>query len=186
MKMEFDPVYTSFLKQQFQEGMALQARSDLLRLIPMPSLASVPIHYMAEFRCIGLAQDPTGEVVEWSRWGVGIHFPPNYLRGPVHASHVLTFLGVGGRPDLEPMHPNIRPPFICLEITPGMRLTEILFALHDLLTWNLYQLRDEGLNHSAAQWARHQPADRFPIDARPLGRRSRTTARGELEFEVIQ
>jgi hypothetical protein len=42
----------------------------------------------------------------------------------------------------------------------------------DLLTWRLYSTRDEGLNHAAAQCARNQPPERFPVDRRPLKRRA--------------
>ena len=58
-----------------------------------------------------------------------------------------------------------------MEVYPGMPLSEILYALHDLLTWRLYATRDEGLNHAAAQFARNQLAERFPVDRRPLKRR---------------
>ena len=53
-----------------------------------------------------------------------------------------------------------------------MTLVEIVYGLFDLLTWRIYSTRDEGLNHAAAQWAGNQPPERFPVDRRPLKRRT--------------
>ena len=78
---------------------------------------------------------------------------------------MLTFLGPAGV-----WHPNIRPPFVCLDVSPGTPLDALLYSLYDLLTWNVYGGRDDGLNPAAAQWARRQPPGRFPLDRRPLRR----------------
>ena len=64
-----------------------------------------------------------------------------------------------------------KPPKFTLE--PGTGLVDLLHVLHELWTWNLWATGDEGLNHAAAQWARRQDPGRFPIDRRPLKRRSR-------------
>jgi hypothetical protein len=171
MANPIDNILVSFLQRQCEQARALSAASDLVRAYPMPGRP--PFQYRVRFACRGLACDRQGAIVEHDQWEVGVQFPPNYLRGPVHPSQVLAFLGAGSRPDLAPWHPNIKDCFICLEVTPGMELTEILYGLFDLLTWRLYSTRDEGLNHAAAQFARNQPQGRFPIDPRPLKRRAR-------------
>jgi len=160
-----DPVYTGFLAAQFRLGTELAGQSEGLRLTPFRG--NPPTHYLANFRCDGLAHDTRNQVVIQSEWTVGIHFPEDYLRRPVEVPRVLSYLG----PHPRPWHPNIAPPFICLHVTTGLPLTEILYALFDLLTWNLYATTDEGLNHAASQWARHQDPARFPVDRRPLRRR---------------
>jgi hypothetical protein len=161
-----DRILTSFLKRQLVEGTELAAQSGLLALVPLAG--DPPFRYGAEFRCKGLMKDAGGAVVEHDAWAISVTFPPSYLRGQVHVAEVLSYAG----PVAEPFHPNIRPPFVCMEITPGMGLVEILYGLYDLLTWNLYATHDEGLNHEASQWARQQPLGRFPIDRRPLKRRA--------------
>ena len=160
-----DLVFNAFLERQHKEGTALAASSDFLTLVPFSGVP--PTHYIAEFSSKGIIKRGD-EIVEHAHWAVGICFPPDYLRRPVDVAQVLTYLGSAR----EPWHPNIRPPFVCMHLSPGAPLAEILYGLHDLLTWNLYSTSDEGLNHAAAQWARNQGPDRFPIDRRPLKRRA--------------
>lgn len=159
-----DRIFEEFLERQYHEGVALSAESDILRLLPMNGQRSD--RYIAEFHCRGLVQNDAGEVTEFNRFAVGIWFPEDYLRR-VDVSIVVTYLG----PSLRPWHPNIRPPFICLHITPGTPLVDILYGCYELFTWRLKNTSDEGLNHTASQWARHQDPSWFPIDRRPLRRR---------------
>ena len=162
-----DPIYHAFLARQLEEGQRLAAGSDLFTLQPLPERPAA--HFILEFRCKGLAREQ-GRVVEKNLWRVGVFFPENYLRASVHVAEVLTYLG----PVPEPWHPNIRAPFICMHLTPGAPLVDIALGLYDLLTWNLFATGDEGLNHAAAQWSRHQDPGRFPVDRRPLKRRPLT------------
>jgi ubiquitin-protein ligase len=160
-----DSVYRAFLLSQYEQGQAFASTTDRLRLIPYRG--DPPTHYLAEFYCTGLAKDAAGQVVKHGVWQIGVHFPEDYLRQPPEVPRILTYLGTAR----DPFHPNIRPPFICLSVVTGMPLVEILCGLYDLLTWNLYSTSDEGLNHAAAQWARHQDPAQFPVDRRPLRRR---------------
>jgi hypothetical protein len=173
-----DTIYTDFLERQIREATALAESSDLLNFIPAPipppESGCPPNHFIAEFRCQGLVKDGGGKVVEFDRWGIGVRFPEDYLRSRLHVAEILSYLG----PALQPWHPNIRPPFICLHLQPGMPLVEILFSLFDLLTWNNYAAAD-ALNPEASQWARNQGHGRFPIDRRPLKRR-------RLRLEVVE
>lgn len=156
-----DPVFMSFLAAQRAQGLALSRRSDRVALEPLHG--DPPWCYVARFHCRGLTRNPQGGIEEHERWAVGIRFPENYLRSRLHVAEVLTFLGP---PDI--WHPNFRPPFVCVDVRPGTPLVELLHTLHDLLTWNVYGVGDDGLNRAAAQWARHQDPDRFPLDRRPL------------------
>jgi ubiquitin-protein ligase len=72
-------------------------------------------------------------------------------------------------------HPNVSRelPLICIgRLTSGTSLVEILHQLFDILTYQKYNPReDDSLNKAACAWARNN-RQRFPIDARPLKRRS--------------
>ena len=164
--MNNDPIYEAFLHLQLEEGTALAASSDVLKLVPLPG--KLPTHYLAHFEgCQGLVRNKFGQIVEFDQLGVAIWFPEDYLRH-VNIPQVLTYLG----PHPEPWHPNIRPPFICAHVEPGTSLVDLLYACFELWTWNLYATDDDGLNRAASQWSRHQPRSRFPIDRRPLKRRT--------------
>ena len=104
-----DNIYQAFLKRQYEEGMALAAASDVLKLIPLPG-SNPPRHYSAHFEGRkGLVRDARGEIVEFDKFGVQICFPENYLRAVV-VPQVLSYCG----PHPSPWHPNIsdRAPFI--------------------------------------------------------------------------
>jgi len=158
-----DNVFESFLIDQHDEAMALVDSSDLLDLKAIDDSRRL---YIATFHAKGLTADRNGEVGEVDRVDIGIRLPEDYLRR-VETAEVLTYLG-----PYQPWHPNIRPPYICLHLTPGMPLVDLLYACFELWTWNLYYTGDEGLNHAASQWARNQDPGRFPIDTRPLKRRN--------------
>ena len=161
-----DSIYEAFLRRQFEDGMALAESSDALDLTTLDG--DPPCRYIANFDGgKGLVRDPRGQIVEFEKFTVGIWFPEDYLRR-VSIPQVLTYLG----PHREPWHPNIRPPFLCAHIEPGTTLVDLLYACYEIWTWNLFATGDEGLNHAASQWSRKQDRSRFPIDRRPLKRRS--------------
>lgn len=162
-----DTIFESFLERQFQDGMALAAASDRVRIEPMsPRPVSV---YRVDFDCDGLCRTTSGAIEIWSRWALGIRFPTGYLRGPVSAAQVLMMLPPGhGR---EPFHCNLLGPWVCLKIRPGTGLTDLVHSVYELLAWQVYGMADGGLNRTASQWALQQPVSRFPIDPRPLKRR---------------
>ena len=162
-----DAIYEAFLRRQLEEGMALAKSSDVLDLTPLPG-GDPPCRYIAHFEGRrGLVRDQRGQIVEFEKFMVGIWFPEDYLRH-VNIPQVLNYLG----PHPEPWHPNIRPPFLCAHIEPGTALVDIIYACHEIWTWNLFATGDEGLNHAASQWSRKQERSRFPIDRRPLKRRA--------------
>jgi hypothetical protein len=162
-----DLIYEAFLRRQLEAGMALAESSDVLQLIPLPG-SEPPSRFVAHFSGRkGLVRNQRGAIVEFDRFVVGVNFPDDYLRR-VNIPQVLTYLG----PHPDPWHPNIRGPFVCLHIEPGTSLVDILFACFEIWTWNLFATGDEGLNHAAAQWSRKQDRSRFPVERRPLKRRS--------------
>jgi hypothetical protein len=164
-----DPIYTAFLDSQRVQGLGLARQSDLLEVIPVPGQPSN--RFLLNFRCQGLIQDRQGRIVTYDHWTIGVRFPEHYLRvARPHPAEVLSYLG----PCPTPWHPNIQcgGPFICMEIKPSMTLVQIIYGLYDLITYHLYATDDDGLNKDASQWVRHQEPGRFPIDPRPLKRRS--------------
>lgn len=162
-----DKVFESFLRRQFDDGMALAAESDLFDLVPLDPPPLVR-HYIACFHCTGLVRAPSGEVMEANQFAVGIAFPDEYLRR-VEPSQVLTWLS-----PREVFHPNIsnRGPFICVgRMGPGTSLVDLVFQMHEIISWSKATVReDDALNVDACQWARAN-ADRLPVDRRPLKRR---------------
>jgi ubiquitin-protein ligase len=160
-----DPIYKRFMQRQLEEGMELARSSDLLRL-HVPLMA--PPHFVAEFLCNGLVREGNGDIKEASEFQVGIWFPPDYLRraDPFEMLRLFT-PGV--------WHPNVsrEQPLICIgRLTPGTTLVDILYQLFDILTFQKHNPREnDSLNRTACAWARENQ-HRFPIDRRPLKRRS--------------
>jgi hypothetical protein len=160
-----DAIYRRFMERQLAEGMALASTSDVLRL-HVPS--TVPPHFVAEYLCKGLIRDAAGEIREASQFEVGIWFPPDYLRRAEPFEMLRLFTpGV--------WHPNVSHelPLICIgRLAPGTPLVDILYQVYDILTFQKYNPReDDSLNKIACAWARANQ-HRFPIDRRPLKRRS--------------
>ena len=81
-------------------------------------------------------------------------------------------------------HPNIsdRAPFICVgRIGPGTALVDLIYQVHEIITYNKATVReDDALCAAACCWAR-QNSHRLPVDTRPLQRR-----RVELTVEPIE
>ena len=160
-----DPIYRRFMERQLADGLALARESDLLRLRIPPT---APPNFVAEYRCKGLVRGDDGQITEADRFEVGIWFPPDYLRRAEPFNMLRLFTpGV--------WHPNISQelPLICIgRLTPGTPLVDILYQIYDILTYQKYNPReDDSLNKIACAWAR-QNQHRFPIDRRPLKRRS--------------
>lgn len=162
---EKDKIFEAFLKRQFEEGMTLADASDLIDLVPLDGLP--PQHYVAVFHCKGLVRSEQGGVTEADRFEVGLWFPNDYLR---HAEPFQVLTWLGPRPVF---YPNISPPFICIgQLTPGTSLVDILYQCFEIITYNKVTMReDDALNKDACVWARHNQ-HRFPIDRRPLKRRT--------------
>ena len=158
--MNHDPIFNSFLQAQFDEGLAFARESDVVEL--MPAFGSPPSKYMATFHGEWLAQDPRGQIVGVPLAVFGIAFPRDYLRC-TEVGMIATVL--------EPhnlWHPNISGPFVCLgHLVPGMSLVDILYQCFEVLAYFRHSPASP-LNEAAAQWARNQPAGRFPTDRRAL------------------
>ncbi|HEV7403699.1 MAG TPA: hypothetical protein VGO11_12260 [Chthoniobacteraceae bacterium] len=159
---DHDPIFAGFLRGQLSEGLALAGESDVLQLLPFPG--DPPTRYVASFRGSWLAQDARGRIFEQPLAVFGIQFPRDYLR-IVEPAMIVTVL----EPD-NLWHPNIRPPWICLgALPPGTGLVDLLYQCFEVLAYHKYSPHS-ALNEAAAQWARHQPPGRFPIDRRPFRR----------------
>lgn len=165
--MTIDPVRDAFLLRQFEEATALAASSDVIRLMPMSG--TPPDRYVLDFTCKGLVRNPQGEVTEFEHFMVGVWFPSDYLRR-AEPWQVLTWL----RPRAV-FHPNIsdEAPFICVgRLAPGTSLVDLIYQCYEIITYKKVTMReDDALNKSACAWARDNQ-HRFPVDPRPLKRRS--------------
>ncbi len=166
-------IFRSFLEQSCKQGLALARDSDVLDLTP---IGDPPQRYLARYRCRGLIRDRGGAIVETDgEFHVGIWFHDGYLDA-VSVPRLLTWLA-----PFSIFHSNIRPPLICLHITPGTELISILHKCYELITWQTHRT-DDGLDGEACQWARNH-LDRLPIDPRPLKRRLVDTALQEKPEE---
>jgi hypothetical protein len=164
-----DRIYIGFLERQFKEGSALARASDLVSLVPLGGPPAT--HYVVQLRCKGLVRNGNGQVLEADYFEAGVCFPPDYLRR-VDPFQILTWFGP---PNV--FHPNIsdRAPFICVgKLAPGTSLVDIIYQLYEIVTFTKVTMReDDCLNKAACAWARHNKF-RFPIDKRPLKRRTLT------------
>ena len=172
-----DRILDAFLRRQYEEGMALARASDLVALEPLGVFP--PQRYVAQFRCTGLCRTSAGEITRMAYSEVGISFPDDYLRR-LDPYRILMWLG-----PQNVWHPNVsdRAPLICLgHLGPGTRLTDILYQLFEIITYQRYSTHD-ALNADAAAWARANQ-ERFPVDKRPLKRRAITFTVDPQEGEV--
>jgi hypothetical protein len=160
-----DNILAGFLARQREEGMALAAESDLFDLIPVDGRAGQ--RYLLELRCTGLVQRDSGEIVEADRFVVGVWFPDHYLR-EADPYRVLTWLD-----PVRTWHPNVKAPFVCVGgIAPATPLCDLVYRCAEVVTWNRVTMReDNALNKEACAWARRN-LQRFPVDSRPLKRRT--------------
>lgn len=175
-----DAILHGFLERQYEEGMALAAASDLFDLVPLGD--QPPQKYLAHFRCTGLVRADDSTIIEANDFVAYIWFRNDHLRA-VDPMTLVTFL--------EPRritHPNIRAPFVCLgKVGVGIALTDIIFQLFEMITYNRVKL-DDALDGEAAAWAR-QNLHRFPVDRRPLKRRADqapVATADDLDFDVVE
>ncbi len=172
-----DRIFKAFLESQLEEGQALAADSDILDLLPLENPGAGPAQrYIADLHCRGLVQTEKNEIREWNDFCVGIYFSANYLRS-VDPYILLTWLGPPSpkNPNLFTWHPNIsmKAPLICVgRIIPGMPLTDLVHQIYEIVSYQKFTPNEfDSLNKSACSWARSN-SDRFPIDDRPLRRRT--------------
>ncbi len=159
--MSADRVYEAFLDKQQEDGAALVRASGRVELLPVGRRGGAPNRYLASFHCPTLVRRPDGSVTTADRFDVGIFFGPDYLRN-VEPHQVVAWLN----PE-HVLHPNVRPPFICLgSIGAGTPLVALLYQIFEIATFRNFATHD-GLNLEACQWARNH-LDWFPLDDRPL------------------
>jgi hypothetical protein len=160
-----DPIFRAFLDRQAEEGRALAQSSDILDLECLPTGQ----HFIAHFACRGLVKELDNKVQEADSFLVGVFFGADYLR-TVNPFETLTLLTPPNT-----YHPNVAfgAPFICVgHIAPGMPLVDLLYQVYEILTYQkLTPREDDALNKECCRWARANQ-QRFPIDRRPLKRRS--------------
>lgn len=163
---QHDRIFERFMQRQREEGEALAAASDLLELSEYPFS---PPTWVATFRCKGLVRLPDGVIEEADYFQAGIWFPPDYLRR-IDPFEILRWFDP---PNI--WHPNVSDtlPLVCVgKLSPGTPLVDILYQLFEIITYTKYTPReDDSLNKACCSWARDNQ-HRFPVDRRPLKRRS--------------
>lgn len=162
-----DAIYSGFLARQREDAAALTRLSDLVAIRALEN--GPPGRFHVKLRCKGLVRSADGSIVEADCFDAGVWFPSDYLRR-ANAFEVLTWLG-----PVDVFHPNISDvaPLVCIgRLTRGTPLVEIVYRLFDLVTWNTVTMVErDALNRDACAWARKN-RQRFPVDRRPLKRRT--------------
>jgi hypothetical protein len=167
-----DKILSSWLEADWEPAHALAEASDLLDLERRDSQ-----HFVAHFHCQGLVRGWDGAIREAGRFDVGYWFSESYLR-EVNPAQVVTWLWPA-----ETFHPNVRPPLCCLgTIEPGTSLVDLLYRTYEVVSYqNVMPDERDALNRAACQWARNNQ-HRFPLDDRPLKRRSGELCGGRPEL----
>ncbi len=173
-----DRVFDAFMERQLQQGLELDADSDIVDLLPLgvPGAGPAPQRYIVEFHCRGLVRTENSGIREWTEFRVGIFFPSNYLRS-ADPFEMLTWLGppTPEHPNVFVWHPNVsvKAPILCVgRISPGMPLTDLVHQVYEIISYQKYTPNEfDSLNKACCSWARTH-SDRFPIDDRPLRRRT--------------
>ena len=160
------------LEAEHEQARGLAEASDLLDVERRD-----PQRFVARFHSKALVLGSDGQVREANHFDVGYWFSESYLR-EVSPAQVVTWL----RP-AEIFHPNVKPPFCCLgPIEPGTSLVDLLYRTYELISYqNVMPAENDALNRAACQWARHNQ-HRFPLDDRPLKRRSGGLRAAALEL----
>jgi hypothetical protein len=174
-----DRIFDSWLERQHAELNALAQESD--RIVVAPEDHVPPRGYIVKFDCDTLVQ-AHGEVKPCHGFTVLFRFPLDYLRVVPDPAWIVALL--------EPrnlFHPNVAPPFLCIgRIAPGTSLCELVFQVHEVLTYSkLTPREDDALNRDACAWARAN-LQRFPVDSRPLRRPAADFAVSRIAAEVSQ
>ncbi len=163
------PMLKNFLTAQHEQARSIQAlNAD--KVVFLPSNSAPPQRYVVAFLGSSLVKDAQGPRIHRGEFHIGIRFPDDYLLR-AEASTVLTWLHPRAI-----FHPNIFPEAgaICLRITAGMPLIEIVHTLYDAIHFYRFATAS-ALNPEAAQFVRRH-ADMFPIKAPPLRRVSANSA----------
>ena len=174
-----DKVFESWLERQHADGMALSAASDSMELAAEPSVRP-PRRFIAKFDCPTLVKEGA-EVTRTDGFAVLFQFPPDYLRSVIDAARVVNLLA-----PVHAFHPNVSPPFICIgHVTPGTGLCELIYQVHEILTYSKYTPReDDALNRDACAWARRH-VDMFPLSKTPLRRHTVDFSIDELSNPLV-
>jgi hypothetical protein len=169
-----DKIFNSWLAADKERVCALADASDLLDVRYLD-----PQHILASFHCKGLVRAEDGVVREADHFEVGYWFNREYLR------YVDERKAVSWLHPVEIFHPNVNPPFCCLgPIAPGTSLVDLLYRTYEVISYqNVMPAEDDALNLAACQWARHNQ-QRFPLDERPLKRRSHALRSAALELQA--
>jgi hypothetical protein len=168
-----DGILRGWLSDVAAAALALATTSDILEL------QQVALNrFVATYASRTLACEPDGQPYEVLGFRVGFYFDPGYLR-EVDPQYLISVL--------EPnriFHPNGLGPFLCIgPVVPGTSLVQLLYRVYDVLTYNNFTPSErDALNPLACSWARRHQF-RFPLESRPLKRRSNTG--GAIEMGVL-
>lgn len=168
-----DPIYQSWLEYELPRALELADDSDILEFIHLDDH-----HFVAKFECRGLVYERSRSIVEHDHFEIGIHLASDYLRQVKNPLLILELMM-----PRHTFHPNVREWVLCIgPIHPGTSLVSLLYRSHAVLTFQEYAtLEPDSLNTEACQWARNH-SERFPIDDRPIKRRTRSFALDGLEI----
>ena len=151
-----DQVFQSFLENTAADAAALQRKSDIVALEPLPPLP--PSRYVCTFEVPYLRRLPTG-VVEIHRGPVlcGIGFPEDYLR----STDPKLFLKVASIVNPGFLHPNVLLGSVCLgsAFSPGTPIVALVWELFEIVTYRNCTVDERNaLNPEACRLIREYPS----------------------------
>jgi hypothetical protein len=149
-----DHVFRSFLENTAADAAALQQKSDVVALTPVPPLP--PSKYECTLRVPYLRRLPTGTVdIDPGPVRCTISFPEDYLR----STDPRSFAKVASISSPGFTHPNVLLGNVCLgsRFAPGTPIEALLWELFEIVTYRNCTL-DHSLNQEACRLIREYPS----------------------------
>jgi len=149
-----------FLEEQHRQILQLVGQNDFLEVITPQRFPSQEFWLSMLVRGLACCE---GQIQFAHGLNFRIRLNDDYLIR-ADSREILEYLG----PHEEPWHPNIHGRGIFAPISPGQGLVEIVRMCFNIWTWNQYYEQDSERNQQVLDWARSQPAGRFPVEGRTL------------------
>jgi hypothetical protein len=167
-----DRIFQTFLENTASDASDLQARSDVVSLVPLPPLP--PSRYSCTFHVPYLQRLPSGTVeIHPGPVHCAVVFPEDYLRStdPHLFMRLAAVLSSGF------LHPNVSTVGnVCLGVgfAPGTPIGALVWELFDIVTYRNCTLDERNaLNPEACRFVREHQALVDTLTPPPLFRRER-------------
>lgn len=166
-----DHVFQAFLENTARDAAALQQKSDVVVVEPLPPLP--PSRYQCTFHVPFLRRLPSGTVdVASGPVLCGISFPEDYLR----STDPKLFLKIASVMNPGFLHPNVRLGCVCLgsRFAPGTPIDALIWEVFEIVTYrNCTVDESNALDPEACRLVREYPSLLATLERPSLFRPSR-------------